>query len=68
MSNAAADMTPSQARSATTIYARAKDVTVGYPGEAIVEDINFELPQGQAMALKLARQQPSPCRYSSSSD
>ena len=51
MSNAAADMTPSQARSATTIYARAKDVTVGYPGEAIVEDINFELPQGQAMAL-----------------
>ena len=34
-----------------TICARAKNVTVGYPGEAIVEGINFELPQGQAMAL-----------------
>jgi ABC-type Mn2+/Zn2+ transport system ATPase subunit len=35
----------------TAICARAKNVTVGYPGEAIVEGINFELPQGQAMAL-----------------
>ncbi len=51
MNNAAADMTTSQAGSIKPIFARAKNVTVGYPGEIIVEGINFELPQGQAMAL-----------------
>lgn len=35
----------------TAICVRAKNVTVGYNGESIVEGINFELPQGQAMAL-----------------
>jgi ABC-type Mn2+/Zn2+ transport system ATPase subunit len=34
-----------------SIYAQAKGLTVGYPGEAIVEGIDFVLPQGQAMAL-----------------
>jgi ABC-type Mn2+/Zn2+ transport system ATPase subunit len=51
MSNTAAYMTPSQAGSPTTLCASAKGVSVGYPGEIIVEGINFELPQGQAMAL-----------------
>ncbi len=41
----------SQGNPASTICARAKNLTVGYPGEVIVEGINFELPQGQAMAL-----------------
>jgi len=35
----------------SSIYAQAKGLTVGYPGEAIVEGIDFVLPQGQAMAL-----------------
>ena len=31
--------------------ARAKGLSVGYPGEVIVEGIDFVLPQGQALAL-----------------
>jgi ABC-type Mn2+/Zn2+ transport system ATPase subunit len=33
------------------IYARAADLTVGYPEEAIVAGINFTLPRGEAIAL-----------------
>jgi ABC-type Mn2+/Zn2+ transport system ATPase subunit len=39
------------ASAALPVFARAANLTVGYPGEAIVEGINFTLPRGQAMAL-----------------
>jgi ABC-type Mn2+/Zn2+ transport system ATPase subunit len=55
MSDAIRTGTDSSAASASasvpSICAQAKGLTVGYPGEAIVEEINFVLPQGQAMAL-----------------
>lgn len=36
---------------ALPVFARAAKLTVGYPGEAVVEGIRFTLPRGQAMAL-----------------
>jgi ABC-type Mn2+/Zn2+ transport system ATPase subunit len=50
MSDALLDTAP-KGTPAVAICAREINVAVGYPGETIVEGINFELPQGQALAL-----------------
>jgi ABC-type Mn2+/Zn2+ transport system ATPase subunit len=35
----------------SAVYVQAKNLNIGYPGELVVPDVNFELKQGEAMAL-----------------
>ena len=53
VTHTATDSASAASTEASRVCAQARDLTVGYPGEPIVDMINFVLPYGQAIALSL---------------